>query len=268
MFHWLLLQGYCIKNYLNYNKTNKVKNTGRWLFWWFVRSSLLSSKILKIFFKISAEIKNNIYHGVSYSSVGGSGGVGAETEGWVRLLHPRRHAAHAPHVVRHAGVRHELGGHGRHLVVVTTHGGGEGVSTAHPHTHPHAPPSIQPCPEEVRHPSSLLLRLGRQFSVSCLNSIFLHCQGSLNLIRVIYSHNIVFWDDWGRCSTRGFNEMKQFDLVEAFHLLRDIDKTSMYQFFCRMNIACNNIWREDREQELMWEASDWLMWYQKIPLRL
>ena len=101
--------------------------------------------------------------------------VWAEAEGWVRLLHPGRHGAHAPHV--HWGVRHELGRHRRHLreggwvsmggkmscdntdlVIVSAHRRGEGVSTAH--SHAHAQSAIPASSEEVSHPRPLLLGLG------------------------------------------------------------------------------------------------------------
>ena len=52
--------------------------------------------------------------------------------------------------------------------------------------------------EEVHHGTSLLLRLGGQFPVSCLDSIFLHCQGSRNLnhsgiVRTQQSRELLAW---------------------------------------------------------------------------
>jgi len=103
----------------------------------------------------------------------------------VRLLHPRRHGAHAAHV--HRGVRHELGGHRRHLVIVSTHRRGEGVSTAH--THSHTPAAVQTGPEEVRHPRPLLLGLGGQLPVPGLDPVLLHGQGPLPQFNIEVANN-------------------------------------------------------------------------------
>ena len=64
-------------------------------------------------------------------------------------------------------------------MIVSTHRGGEGVSTAH--SHAHTPAAIQTGPEEVSHPRPLLLGLGGQLPVPGLDPVLLHGQGSLNL---------------------------------------------------------------------------------------
>ena len=138
-------------------------------------------------------------HGISNSICGGCS-VGPEAEGCcVRLLHPRRHGAHAAHVVRHTGVGHELGRHrghlqcnvwclislflvtSNHLMIVSAHGRCEGVPAAH--AHPHAPPTVQAGAEEVCHPGSLLLGLGGELPVPGLDPVLLHSQGPLHLPR-------------------------------------------------------------------------------------
>ena len=80
------------------------------------------------------------------------------------------------------------------LVIVSAHGGGEGVSAAH--AHPHAPAAVEPGPEEVCHPRPLLLGLGGQLPVPGLDPVLLHRQGSLNLGQSLVSVIQGQWCDW------------------------------------------------------------------------
>ena len=121
------------------------------------------------------------HHRVS-QSIRYVGGVWAETEGWVGLGEIRLHPRHAgPHVAH--GVRHELGRHRRHLVVVAAHRVGEGVTAAHTHPHAHPPPPVMAETEEVSHASPLLLGLGGQLPVPGLDAVLLHGERTLNLVR-------------------------------------------------------------------------------------